>query len=212
MAEFTLHCFAQSGNCYKVAQMLEFCGADWEPVFVDFFKGEARSESFRTEVNEMGEAPSLTHGDIHMTQSGVMLDYLSQKYQKFGARSEADHREILRWTLWDNHKLSAQLGTWRFMTNFLPEKYRNDDVNAFLRGRTTAAMAILDQRLSGRDWVATDQMTTADLSCAGYIYYLDETDLDIADYPNIARWRDAIAALDGWKHPYDLMPGHPMTG
>ena len=211
MADYTLHCFAQSGNAYKPALMLELCGADWAAEFVDFFNGAARGEAYRA-LNEMAEVPTLIQGDLTLTQSGVMLDYLSQQFQKFGADNDSEHREILRWTLWDNHKFTAQIATWRFMTNFLPEKYRNDDVNAFLRGRTTAAMAILDQRLSGRDWVATDQMTTADLSCAGYIYYLDETDLDIADYPNIARWRDAIAALDGWKHPYDLMPGHPMTG
>ena len=29
MSEFTLHCFAESGNAYKVALMLELCGADW---------------------------------------------------------------------------------------------------------------------------------------------------------------------------------------
>jgi hypothetical protein len=43
MAEYTLHCFAQSGNCYKAALMLALSGADWEPVWVDFFNGETRN-------------------------------------------------------------------------------------------------------------------------------------------------------------------------
>ena len=43
MAEFTLHCFAQSGNAYKVALMLELAGADWAPRFVDYFNGETRT-------------------------------------------------------------------------------------------------------------------------------------------------------------------------
>ena len=30
------------------------------------------------------------------------------------------------------------------------------------------------------------------------------------DYPNIGPWLDRIKALPGWKHPYDLMPGHPL--
>jgi glutathione S-transferase len=25
-------------------------------------------------------------------------------------------------------------------------------------------------------------------------------------------WLDRIKALPGWKHPYDLMPGHPLPG
>jgi glutathione S-transferase len=43
MAAFKLHCFAQSGNAYKVALMLALSGADWEPVCVDFFNGATRS-------------------------------------------------------------------------------------------------------------------------------------------------------------------------
>ncbi len=42
-AEYTLHCFAQSGNAYKAALMLNLCGADWTPRFVDFFGGETKS-------------------------------------------------------------------------------------------------------------------------------------------------------------------------
>jgi len=38
-AEFTLYCFAQSGNAFKVALMLNLCGAKWLPRFVDFFGG-----------------------------------------------------------------------------------------------------------------------------------------------------------------------------
>ena len=53
MAEYTLHCFAQSGNAYKAALMLALAGADWEPVFVDFFNGETRTPEYR-ELNAMG--------------------------------------------------------------------------------------------------------------------------------------------------------------
>lgn len=209
MADYTLHCFAQSGNAYKPALMLELCGADWAAEFVDFFNGAARGEAYRA-LNEMAEVPTLIQGDLTLTQSGVMLDYLSQQFQKFGADNDSEHREILRWTLWDNHKFTAQIATWRFMTNFLPEKHRNPDVIKFLEGRARAGFGTLEQRLAGRDWIAADRMTTADISCAGYIYFLDEIGIDPAEYPNISRWRDAIAALEGWKHPYDLMPGHPL--
>ena len=37
MAEYQLYCFAQSGNSYRAALMLKLIGADWQPVFVDFF-------------------------------------------------------------------------------------------------------------------------------------------------------------------------------
>ena len=61
MSEFTLHCFAQSGNAYRVALMLNLMGADWKPEFVDFFaKGLPRTAEWRADVNEMGEVPCWT--------------------------------------------------------------------------------------------------------------------------------------------------------
>ena len=202
-----LHCFAQSGNAYKVALMLELVGEDWEPVFVDFFKGEARSPEYAA-VNEMAEVPTYDDGEVHLSQSGVILDYLVGKHGKFGWADEAERREVFRWLLWDNHKLTANFATARFMQMFLPEKHRNPDVIAFLMGRFGAAQKVLERRLENRDWIVGDGPTIADLSCVGYMYFLEEVDMDPT--PNIAAWRDRIAALPGWKHPYDLMPGHPL--
>ncbi len=212
MSEYKLHCFAQSGNAYKAALMLELNGADWEPQFVDFFKGETRQPDY-LKTNEMAEVPTLEHNGTSLTQSGVILDYLSAQFTAYGPRNAVEKREILRWTLWDNHKLTANIATGRFMMLFLPEDKRNPDVIGFLIGRAKAALTVLDRRLGANEWVVGDQMTTADLSCVGYMYYLDEIEIDAAkDYPNVARWIDAIQNLPGWKHPYDLMPGHPLAG
>jgi glutathione S-transferase len=95
MAEYRLHCFAQSGNAYKAALMLNLCGADWEPVFVDFFNGATRTPEFR-ELNEMGEVPVLEHEGTRLTQSGVILDFLASRFGKFGWQDEDERREILR--------------------------------------------------------------------------------------------------------------------
>ena len=63
MAEYQLYCFAQSGNAYRAALMLNLIGADWEPIWVDFFAGGAtRKPDYRDNVNEMGEVPVLVHG------------------------------------------------------------------------------------------------------------------------------------------------------
>jgi hypothetical protein len=55
-----------------------------------------------------------------------------------------------------------------------------------------------------------DAPTIADLSCCSYLYYPEPFGFDRADWPHIDRWLDRIAALPGWKHPYDLMPGSPV--
>ena len=202
-----LHCFGESGNSYKAALALELSGLDWEPVKVDFFGGEARSPEYRA-LNPMGEAPLMVDGDVRLSQSGVIQQYITDKTGKFGG-AEGDRYEVLRWVLWDNHKLSSTAGMTRFLMNFLPEDKRPAEVIAFSQGRLKAAYAVLDTHLEGRDWIVGDGITNADLSCCGYLYYPEPFGFDRADWPNIDRWLTNLSATPGWKAPYDLMPGSP---
>ena len=204
----TLHCFGESGNAYKAALTLTLTGFDWEPVFVDFFNGATRTPEFRA-LNEMGEVPVLVDGDLVLTQSGVIQDYASSKSGKLGGRSAAERRDILRWVFWDNHKLSGVAGMTRFLMNFLDPAKRPAEVIAFHQARLKGNYAILDSHLSGRAWMVGDQVTIADTACCGYLYYPEPFGFDRSDWPHIDRWLDRIAALPGWRHPYDMMPGNP---
>jgi glutathione S-transferase len=208
MAEYKLHCFAQSGNAYKSALMLALSGADWEPVFVDFFKGVTRTPEWREAINVMGEVPVLEHGDKKLTQSGVINTYLSRRLGKFGPENEDQELEILRWMLFDNHKLSGILGPYRVL-NVLAPNAPDPAVMAFLGMRLKSAFGVMDSHLGQQDFVAGPNPTIADFSCAGYIFYpADELGFDMqADYPNIYAWMDRLKAMPGWVAPYDLMPG-----
>ncbi|WP_083098345.1 glutathione S-transferase family protein [Pseudophaeobacter leonis] len=202
-----LYCFGESGNAYKAALALQFSGLDWEPVFVDFFAGASRAPEFR-EMNVMGEAPVLQDGDMRLTQSGAIQQYITDKSGKLGGAPE-DKYEVLRWVLWDNHKLSSQAGMTRFLMNFLPEDKRPEQVIGFMQGRLKAAYDTLNSHLEGRDWIVGKGLTNADLSCCGYLYYPEPFGFDRKDYPNIDAWLTRISDTPGWKHPYDLMPGNP---
>ncbi|MDF0600358.1 glutathione S-transferase [Psychromarinibacter sp. C21-152] len=203
-----LHCFGESGNAYKAALALDLSGLDWEPVFVDFFNGETRTTEYRTEINPMGEAPVMVDGDLKITQSGAIQQYVTDRTGKHGGAGDAKY-EVLRWVLWDNHKLSSMAGMTRFLMNFLPEEKRPTEVIPFLQGRLKTAYQVLDGHLKGRDWIVGDGPTNADFSCCGYLFYPEPFGFDRADWPEIDRWLSNVQALDGWKHPYDLMPGNP---
>ena len=204
-----LYCFGESGNAYKAALALQLSGLEWEPVKVDFFGGETRGDDYRSKINPMGEAPVMVDGDIKLTQSGVIQDYVSEKSGKFGGRDANERREILRWVLWDNHKLSSVAGMTRFLMNFLPEDKRPKEVIGFMQGRLQTAYAILNTHLEGRDWIVGDDLTNADLSCCGYLYYPEPFGFVRADWPNIDAWLTRLSHTPGWKAPYDLMPGSP---
>ncbi|GAA6158569.1 MULTISPECIES: glutathione S-transferase family protein [Ruegeria] len=202
-----LHCFSVSGNSYKAALALEMSGLDWEPIEVDFFNGQTRTPEYRANVNAMGEAPVLVDGDFSTSQSGAIQAYVTEKTGKFGGNSHAERYEVLRWVLWDNHKLSSGAGMTRFLMNFLPAEHRNADVIAFNQGRLKSAYQILNAHLDGRDWIVGDGVTNADLSCCGYLYYPEPFGFDRSEWPNIDKWLTRLSEQPGWQHPYDLMPG-----
>jgi glutathione S-transferase len=212
MAEYQLHCFAQSGNCYRAALMLNLIGANWEPVWVDFFaNGATRKPDYRENINEMGEAPVLVHGGKHLSQSGVILTYLANRSGKFKPQGEDEELEALRWIIFDNQKVNGFLGPFRFLRT-LVKPPGDPAVLAFHKGRIDGNLAIVNKRLASRKFLLGERPTIADISLAGYLYYpADEFGFDIAkDYPAIAAWCERIKALPGWKHPYDLMPGYPL--
>jgi glutathione S-transferase len=187
--------------------MLALCGLDWEPVTVDYFRGATREAEWRTEVNPMGEAPVLEYAGRKLSQSGVILTYLARKTGKFGPLDEDEELEILRWFLFDNHKFTSYYATHRFMFS-LAGKPADPAVLNFLRGRIDTSLAVVEAHLADRPFMVGGRPTIADLSLAGYMFYpIQETGYDLeTSHPHIHAWRGRIAALPGWKPPYELMP------
>jgi len=212
MSDFQLYCFAQSGNAYRAALMLNLIGAKWEPIWIDFFgSGVQRTPGYREGVNEMGEVPVLVHGKKKLTQSGVILTYLSDLTGKFKPQGEDEKLEALRWIIFDNQKVNGFLGPFRFQKNFA-KPAGDPAVLAFMKGRFDSALGIVNKRLTGRQYLVSDKPTIADVSMTAYLYYpAEEFGFDIAkDHPAIGAWLERMKALPGWKHPYDLMPGYPL--
>jgi glutathione S-transferase len=208
MAQYKLHCFCQSGNSFKAAFYLNAAGLDWQPVFTDFMKGATRDPKWREAVNEMGEAPVLEGDGRKLTQTGAILTYLSEKTGKFAPANEDERLETLRWILFDNHKFTGYLATYRFLRSFLPQA-PSPDVLAFLKSRFDAALAIVEKHLGTSKFMVGDKPTIADFSLAGYMFYpSEESGYDWPkSNPNLAAWIERMRALPGWKDPYEMMPG-----
>lgn len=206
MTDYTLHCFLESGNSYKPALMLELCGADWKAQWVDFFKGGHRTPEYLAQ-NSMGEVPLLvdhTEGDLPISQSGVMLYHLAKKFDQFGPKTDQEERDIMRWILFDNHKLTGSVSIYRFLNKFMGKE---DSPEAeFMQGRMIQALKTLNRHLDERDWIAADRATIADISIIGYLTWPDHYNVSWDDYPNIKNWLERMAALPNYKTPEQLLP------
>jgi glutathione S-transferase len=207
MTAYRLHYFPESGNSYKLALMLALCGQSFEPIWTDFAGGVTRTPEWRRSVNEMGEIPVLEDSGIRLTQTAPILLRLSRRHGCFAGESEDHNFEILRWLFWDNHKLTGYLATYRFMRAFTPSP--DAAVLAFLRKRIDDYLDILQGHLLHRPFATGDKPTVADISMVGYLSFpKHESGYDLAaTHPGVNRWLTRVAALPGWRGPYELLPG-----
>jgi glutathione S-transferase len=210
MTKYRLHYFPESGNSYKLALMLTLCGQPFELIWTDFGSGVTRTPEWRASVNPMGEIPVLEEGGLRLTQTGPILLRLAESYGRYGGDSAQDKQEILRWLFWDNHKLTSYMATYRFQRTFTPNP--DTSVLAFYRRRIDDYLSILDTHLRGANFVIGQGPTVADFSMMAYLSFpSDETGYDLAvSHPSVHAWLGRLAAIPGWRSPYDLLPGKRM--
>ena len=168
MAEYQLYCFAQSGNAYRAALMLNLIGADWEPVFVDFFgKAVQRTPEWRADVNEMGEVPVLVKATSKLTQSGVILTYLSEQTGQFTPRPKTSGWKRCAGSSSTTRSSTAISGRFASCDGFA-KPAGDPAVLAFLKGRIDNNLAIVEKRLAKAPFCVGDHPTIADISLCGY--------------------------------------------
>lgn len=207
MARYRLHCVGASGNSFKVALFLNCAMLDWEPVGVDFAGGQTRDPAWRAVTNPMGEIPVLEVDARYMTQSGAILSWLAETHGAFAPASAEEKLETMRWLLFDNHKFTASFASHRILQSRMPEP-PHPALLAYFKSRVENAFSIVERHLARCPFLLGDRPTIVDFSLAGYVYYpTEETGFDLAaSFPAIDAWRGRLAALPGWKPPYEMMP------
>jgi glutathione S-transferase len=210
MTRYRLHYFPESGNSYKLALMLTLCGQTFEPVWTDFGGGVTRTAEWRATVNPMGEIPVLEQDGIRLTQTAPILLRLAERYGRFDGADDNERYEIMRWLFWDNQKLSGFMATYRYRRAFTPDP--DPQVQAFLKARIDDFLGILGQRVQDRRFIVGDRPTVVDLSMCGYLSFpAEESGYDLAaEHKAVHAWLERIAALPGWRAPYDLLPGRRL--
>ena len=206
MARYQLYCVGGSGNSFKVALFLNCAGLDWEPVGIDFAGGQTRDPGWRAATNAMGEVPVLEVDGRRMSQSGAILLWLAETHGVFSPAGDEEKFETLRWLLFDNHKFTGNFAAHRALHSKALDA--PPAAQAYMRARTEGALSIVDKHLAQRRFMLGDRPTIVDFSLVGYLYYpTEETGFDLAAaYPAIDAWRGRVAALPGWKPPYEMMP------
>ena len=192
-----------SPNVRRVRLTAAVLGIQLEEKLLDFSKGEHKSPEYLA-LNPNGAVPTLVDGDFVLTESRSIMQYLASKKPESGLlpRDEAARADVTRWQFWDASHFSPQLGTLAFEKMIKgmiglgePDGAKiNDALNNFRR-----FAAVLNKRLEGKQYVVGNSLTLADLTLGSSLMYAKQTEVPIAEFPNVEGWLARITALDGWK-------------
>lgn len=144
---------------------------------------------------------------LRLVGASAILTWLAETTSKLAPASADERFEAMRWILFDNHRSTGYFSTRRLLFSLLPEP-PHPAVLAFLKSRVESAFPVVEKHLTSRAYMLGDRPTITDFSLAGCVFYrADETGFELATaFPSIEAWRQRLAALPGWKPPYELMP------
>lgn len=148
------------------------------------------------------EVPLLLIDGEAYVQSNAILLHLATK---MGAMNVRERRaQIIEWLMWEQSRLGFSLPNLRFERKF--QKDTNPAILSWLENRLRDDLNVLNAHLLNSDGYATgNDLTIADCSLAGYLYWLADTKLEIKDWPAIEAWLLRLSTLEGWMHPDELV-------
>ena len=192
-------------NGHKVTMFLEEAGLPYLVKPVHIGKGEQFDPDFLA-IAPNNRIPALVDPEpadggapISLFESGAILEYLADKTGRFLPRETRPRFAVLQWLYWQMGGLGPMLGQNHHFRGYAPEtidyaiKRYTDEAKRLYR--------VLDNRLAGRDFIAGDY-SIADMACYPWTVSHEGQGIDLADYPNVQRWYDAISARPATERAY----------
>tara|TARA_R110002167_G_scaffold14430_11_gene58667 strand:+ start:735 stop:1340 length:606 start_codon:yes stop_codon:yes gene_type:complete len=184
----------RSGNCLKVKWMLDRLGRDYQWVEVDVLSGVTRSPAFLAR-NPAGQVPAIVLEDGRvLAQSNAILLYLAEGTAWIPADSFSRAR-MFEWLFWEQYSHEPYIAVARFQ-RLLGGKSA-DEIEPRLMARGYAALDRMEAGLAGRDWLAGEAASLADIALVAYTRVAGDGGFDLTPYPAITAWIARVEAALG---------------
>jgi GST-like protein len=195
-------------NGHKITLFLEEAGVDYRVHPVDITKSEQFNPDFLA-IAPNNRIPAIVDTDpadggapISLFESGAILLYLAEKTGKFVPADARRKAEVSQWLFWQMGGLGPMAGQNHHFNGAAPEKIPYA-INRYVK-ETARLYGVLDKRLADRPFVAGDDYSIADMAIYPWIVLYERQQQDLADFPNIRRWFDAIAARPATVRAYAI--------
>jgi len=183
-----------TGNGKKVTIMLEETGLDYRVIPVNIGKGDQHTPEFLA-LNPNNKMPVIVDRDadgepIVIFESGAILIYLAEKTGMLLPTDMREKYKALQWVFWQVGGLGPMAGQAHYFLKYAPKK--NAEGMERFGNEVTRLYKVLDGQLGREEYIAGDY-SIADIAAWPWIFRYDWQGQDLADYPNIRRWFDAVA-------------------
>ncbi|NOX42905.1 MAG: glutathione S-transferase [Gammaproteobacteria bacterium] len=195
MSKLKLYRHALSGHSHRVEVFLSILGLKADIIDVDLANGEHKQPEF-LKKNIFGQVPVLEDDTVTLADSNAILTYLATKYDR-------NHRwlpveatkaaEVQRFLSVSAGPVAYGSATARLATVFGATVDHDKAIEI-----AYSVLSVLEVHLDGRDWLATDMPTIADVANYAYIAHAPEGNVSLEEYPNIRAWLKRFEALPGF--------------
>jgi len=194
-------------NGHKITLFLEEAGVPYEIHPVNIGAGEQFNPDFLkfSPNNRMpaiiDTAPADGGAPISVFESGAILVYLANKTGRFNGADQRERIEVLQWLMWQMGGLGPMAGQNGHFNVYAPDKIPYA-IDRYVN-ETNRLYGVLDRRLAGRAFVAGSDYSIADMAIYPWIVPHEAHKQDLADFPNIKRWFDAVTARPATIRAYE---------
>ena len=183
-------------NGHKVHIMLEETGLPYTVHPVDILDGDQFEPEF-LKISPNNKMPAIVDpegpdGDpISLFESGAILLYLAEKAGRFAPTDARGRWTLMQWLMFQMGGLGPMLGQANHFRQYAPE--HNDYAVERYTNEAGRLYGVMDRRLGEVEYLAGDY-SIADMACFPWARSAERQGQDLADFPNVKRWFDAIDA------------------
>ncbi|HEY4544920.1 MAG TPA: glutathione binding-like protein [Pedomonas sp.] len=205
-------------NGHKITMFLEEAGLEYRIVPVNIRAGDQFKPDFLA-ISPNNRMPAITDyvpedlGEpISLFESGAILLYLAEKTGQFLPTAIRERKAVLEWLFWQVGGLGPMAGQNHHFNMYAPEKIAYA-IERYMK-ETNRLYGVLDKRLDGRDYIAGDEYTIADMASYPWIVPHEMQGQTLDDFPNLKAWFERVKERPGTIRAYargEEFRNQPMT-
>ena len=198
-----------TSNGRKASIMLEELGADYTVHPIHIGKGDQFTPEYLA-INPNGKIPAIVDSDgpggapITVFESGAILIYLAEKHGRFLPTEPVARMEVIQWLMFQMGGIGPMFGQ---VHHFLRTAKEQVPYGIERYGTEVRRLyGVLDRRLDGRDHLAGDGYSIADIATWPWVFRREWQQIDLADFPNVKRWFDAVGSRPAVERGMQIPP------